>query len=311
MTSIGAPSNKRLRNGNSFVHCVVTSSRVSVQVLSTSTLILGFFEKKMKRGGRTPTPLRVRHWRKGIHDGKPALLCKWCELPIGLSSGTERMAIHKLACERAPKEAKVLAQEQLDTLTAKREAEAAPESPVPKKQSRIADLVPATPPALAQEIDRAVFDFFIGNRLAFWTADDFLWLRLARLMRSTYRPPCGATMRYSMLQTRAEEASERVKEVVSEAAYASVMADGWTNIRRDRIINIAVCAGGNSYLWQTCPVGSATCDAKYICELVLKQIEEIESATAAKVTGVVTDNAPDMRSAWKLLRETRMEKARE
>jgi len=199
-------------------------------------------------------------------------------------------------CRDAPKAAKDIAEKYMKGRVEEERPppEPAMESTVPRKQAKISDVVPATPPDLRAEIDRAVFDFFVANRIPFWTADDYYWHRVVGHLRSTYTSPCGATMRYSMLERRAVEANEHIVEDLKSAVYASVLADGWTNVRRDHVVNIAVCFRGKTFLWVSNFLGSETCDAKRIASMVLESIEEIEANSPVKVIALITDNARSM-----------------
>jgi hypothetical protein len=251
------------------------------------------------------------------------------------------MATHLLSCPKASVEAKKFAQKYVDD----RETESTNSGPPPLKQTRVTGFYDTTPDELKNEIDNAVADFFFANGISFRVADDFYFRRLVDMLRPSYTPPCSSRLRTTLLSAAAEKAEEHTVQKIREAQYVSVLCDGWSNVRRERVINIVVCTP-RPYIWSTVQLGAETCDANKVAAVILENVGQIERRcnippasdsspmalspgevqsennveekegavstewqrgmdVTVKVVGLVTDNAADMRAAWKKITERR------
>jgi len=240
-----------------------------------------------------------------VVDGSAVLSCKFrCGNPnIGATSGPLRMAKHILDCPAAPAEAKDIAMEYMIQHPPSSSEGGGSEAP-PKKMCRIDEYYAPTSVDLHGDLNSSFCDFIVENNISFRAADSRTWKKLSKMMRPTYRPACARTLRTTILKTRAEEAFNNTIQAVRKAELVSVSIDGWTNIRRERILNVVVLTP-QPYLWSTEPIGSETCGADKIAKVVIEAIRDIEDRTGAKVVALVTDNAADMKAAWRKLKEQR------
>ena len=93
----------------------------------------------------------------------------------------------------------------------------------------------------------------------------------------------------------------KVETVATIAASDSVglMCDGWSNIRNEYIINFVV-SQPKPMFWKSFHTDLQSHKEEYIAIEILKVIEELESECGKMVFVVVTDNASNMKNAWRL-----------
>ena len=96
----------------------------------------------------------------------------------------------------------------------------------------------------------------------------------------------------------------KVETVATIAASDSVglMCDGWSNIRNETIINFVV-SQPKPMFWKSFHTDLQSHTGEYIATEMLKVFEEFESECCKMVFGVVTDNASNMKKAWRLIKE--------
>ncbi|CAH1736275.1 unnamed protein product [Aphis gossypii] len=77
------------------------------------------------------------------------------------------------------------------------------------------------------------------------------------------------------------------------------MCDGWTNIRRESIINYVITTP-QPLFYKTSSTGAESHTAIFIAKEISVVLNEVGPK---KVLGIVTDNAKNMKGAWKILQE--------
>lgn len=77
------------------------------------------------------------------------------------------------------------------------------------------------------------------------------------------------------------------------------MADGWSNIKRDSIVNI-VLTMPEPVFFKSISCGAERHTAEYTFEVLAECIEEVGPE---KVSALVTDNAANMKAAWQLIKK--------
>jgi len=159
--------------------------------------------------------------------------------------------------------------------------------------------------AKKQSLRNAAANFFFANNIALCVANDYYYRAYVNELRSTFKPPCGQTLRVTLLNAKAAEAERFRVEAVQTAEVVSLSVDGWTNVRKEEIIHVVVYAP-RPLLWKSITVDVDTCDAEYIATKVLDCVREIESvAPKTTVCSLITDNAANMKKAWRLVMTVR------
>ena len=87
---------------------------------------------------------------------------------------------------------------------------------------------------------------------------------------------------------------------VAEVDAVTVMCDGWSNIRHEPIINFTLNVP-QSVFWKSTHTELESHTGEYIAKKVSKVIQEVKQECRKMTVAVVTDNARNMKKAWKLL----------
>lgn len=173
-----------------------------------------------------------------------------------------------------------------------------------QSQPTLEATVGTTLPEKKTEIDERIAAFWFANGLPFSLADDVFWRKLVTCLRPSYTPPCAQTLRSTFLKLFASRASEATVSAISEAEVVCLTIDGWKNVRSDRILNVVVCSP-TPILWTSLEVGAEEESGEYIAEKLLACVRDVETKTKAHVASIVTDNAPNMQKAWRLVKVSR------
>ena len=96
----------------------------------------------------------------------------------------------------------------------------------------------------------------------------------------------------------------KVKTVATIAGSDSVelMCVGWINIRNELIINFVV-SQPKPIFWKFFHTNQQSHTGEYIATEILEVIEELESECGKMIFGVITDNASNMKKAWRCIEE--------
>ena len=128
------------------------------------------------------------------------------------------------------------------------------------------------------------------------------WKNFFNAVRPAYIVP--SKYKISELLFDSEYDKIKFETVVTIAASDSVglMCDGWSNIRNEPIINFVV-SQPRPIFWKSFHTDLQSHTGEYIATEILKVIEELESERGKMVFRVVTDNASNMKNAWRLIEE--------
>ena len=79
------------------------------------------------------------------------------------------------------------------------------------------------------------------------------------------------------------------------------MSDGWTNIRGNHIVNFCIKAPDQkAFFYTSINISGIIYSSSAIAAAILQVIEKIGSQ---KLTSFISDNAPVMKSAWRIIEE--------
>ncbi|RLN91918.1 hypothetical protein BBJ28_00012361 [Nothophytophthora sp. Chile5] len=145
--------------------------------------------------------------------------------------------------------------------------------------------------------------FFFTSGLAFNLIDR----TSARELFTRYCPTIAMPNRHQLAGPLLDSAYAAERDAVTHhlknQRHVALMSDGWSNPRRESLINFIVTAPKMRPLLWSCRVTDE--DSKtgaYMANMIGEVIDEIESAVGVnKVCSVTTDNASNMKNAWTLL----------
>ena len=112
--------------------------------------------------------------------------------------------------------------------------------------------------------------------------------------------------RYKISEPLLDSEYDKIKvETVATIAASDLvelMCDGWSNIRNEPIINFVV-SQPKPIFWKSFHNDLQNHTGEYTANKILKVIEKLESECGKMAFGVVTDNASNMKKAWRLIKE--------
>jgi hypothetical protein len=117
-------------------------------------------------------------------------------------------------------------------------------------------------------------------------------------IRPSFKPPSRRQF-MNLLELEYQNAKSAVDVAINYADFIALTSDGWTDVSSNRLINIIVHLPRPCF-YSTIESTMEAHTGKHICKLIAEQIESIGQH---KVVALITDNAPNMKAAWKLLSE--------
>jgi hypothetical protein len=124
-----------------------------------------------------------------------------------------------------------------------------------------------------------------------------LWKQALQLLRPNFNPPSRKMLSTVLLEEEYEDVKQKVTEKIEDANVLHIAADGWTNIRKDSILNIIIYTP-KPYFHSSIDTQDNRHTAEYLSEKISQTMNEIGSA---KFLGIITDNAANMKKCGKLL----------
>jgi hypothetical protein len=142
----------------------------------------------------------------------------------------------------------------------------------------------------------------ITGNISFRFLDNPFWMQFIRKLRPAYKSP--TTRQFATLLSREYEQSKlTVTDVINNADFVSLTSDGWTDVSRNRLINV-IAHTPDPLFYDTIDATMESHTGDLICELLASRIEIIG---ARKVVALVTDNASNLtgrvNGAWTLLKK--------
>lgn len=155
--------------------------------------------------------------------------------------------------------------------------------------------------AKKSEIDAALGRLFCRTGISFNVADSEAFKDFVRLLNPAYAEvmPKSRTVSGLLLDQEYEKAHLKVTQILEQNENFVLISDGWTNTRGDHIVNFLVKAPGQpTVFYSAINTSGIYQDANAAADAICKVIEELG---ATKFCCLVTDHAPVMRAAWKVI----------
>jgi len=138
----------------------------------------------------------------------------------------------------------------------------------------------------------------ITANISFRALDNPYLGQFFQAIRPTFKPPSRKQF-IGLLDMEYEKVNLTVKEAINKADFIAITSDGWTDVSRNRLINV-IAHAPKPMLYNTIDATMDSHTGEYICKVIAEQIKKIG---ARKVIALVTDNAANMKKAWRLLNE--------
>lgn len=126
------------------------------------------------------------------------------------------------------------------------------------------------------------------------------WKRFLNVLRPAYTPPTRHALSTNLLDEEFNRVQTKVKQTIDKADCISVISDGWSNIRRQGIINYIVTTP-QPVFYKSVDTNDNRHTGLYIADQLKVVINDLGPE---KVFALVTDNAANMKVAWAHVEET-------
>jgi len=121
-------------------------------------------------------------------------------------------------------------------------------------------------------------------------------------LRPSYRLPTPHSLSCGLLDKAFTGAGDIIEQAVSNAPALTLQVDGWSDINRASIVNVAMYAGRPLFLKSIDP-GMQRHDARFIANTIVEAMESVPNVDERKFGAVVTDQPSVMTAAWKQIEE--------
>lgn len=263
----------------------------------------------------------------GQGKGQPDVKCKFCSILI-VNAQSRNMLPHATVCSRLTsvdkqkwialhkkkekeKELRRLVKNRMANQTPSIQRHSNAQTPSPRtitkrlfqtssKSSRRSPRTPTTKRRTRAERHLAVARAIIATEVAFRVVED-------KYFRAMFDDENDVPSRFQvageLLDQVYKSECESVLKVLGSTKSLCIITDGWSGRRNESVIsNILVNPFIKPIFWKSFATGEASHDADYITDQILHVIDEIDAVLGRKIVrAVVTDNAANMKSAWKKL----------
>ena len=121
-------------------------------------------------------------------------------------------------------------------------------------------------------------------------------------IRPSYRLPTTHSLANRLLDKAFADIGDTIQQATSKAPSLTLQVDGWSDINRSSIVNVAMYAGRPVFLKSVDP-GMERHDAKFIASTIVQAMESVPNVDEKKFGAVVTDQPSVMTAAWKQVEE--------
>ncbi|CAH0562808.1 unnamed protein product [Brassicogethes aeneus] len=219
----------------------------------------------------------------------PFVKCNYCSKEV-VKNGT-RMAQHLKKCYKCPN---LVKQKYLKNVTDKENIEINVISSPASLLNYVDKIVPKTEQKATELLSRAIF----ASGCPFRLVESKYWQEFFKFIRPAFTVPSRHHISGDLLEKEYESVKSTVEEKIASTDSVGIMCDGWSNIRNESIINFVVTTP-TPLLYKTLVTGKQPHTSEYLANQINNVIEKIGSQ---KVFGLVTDNAANMKAAWKILK---------
>lgn len=125
--------------------------------------------------------------------------------------------------------------------------------------------------------------------------DNIYWKKLFETLRPAYVLPSSYQLSNKLLDSEVNNIKCFVEKLIVGSHCLGLMCDGWSNIRNESIINFVITAP-KPVFYKSLPTLTERHTGDYMAKVMIEIIKEVGPG---KVFGIVTDNAANMKKAWR------------
>jgi len=131
----------------------------------------------------------------------------------------------------------------------------------------------------------------------FTAADNVYVAEFFRLIKPGWTPPSPYELSTRLLNAIYGEVDQLNQAAISKAPVVALMIDGWSDVARGSVLNVALFAGIPIF-WRSIPPSADRHDAQMVAGVICDVIDSSRDVSE-KIRAVVTDNAAVMVAAWR------------
>jgi len=144
---------------------------------------------------------------------------------------------------------------------------------------------------------------FYETGVPFRLANHPAMLRFLQTVRPAFKAPRSTSIATTLLDRAHDKHMGYLNDIIYSANEVVLLTDGWSNVKGDHLVNYVVTFPNLSVppmLYTTVSTGEESQSGQNIANGISTIIDAIGFQ---RVTAIVTDNAPNMQFAWRLLEE--------
>lgn len=148
---------------------------------------------------------------------------------------------------------------------------------------------------LHEQIDAALARAAYATGMPLCCFENKYWSDALKLLKLDYKPPTKYAMSNALLDAEYYRIKNDMDEKIKKTSSLGLISDGWTNVRGRGVVNFIITTP-QPIFWSSIYPGIQRETGEYIKEQVRKVMDEVG---AEKFVALVTDNASNMRAAWR------------
>lgn len=149
------------------------------------------------------------------------------------------------------------------------------------------------------ELDQLFAQFMFRCALSFRVADSKSLQAFIKKLRPAYTVPSAYRLRTTLLDYTYNEMKAKTDKFMEDASFYTMISDGWTNIKGEHLVNFMIQVPGKGpFFYKSIDTSSIVMSAEAVATMIIDVAKEIGTQ---KWAALLTDNAPVMRKAWKII----------
>lgn len=151
-----------------------------------------------------------------------------------------------------------------------------------------------------EQCDNLFADFVYRCAIPFRVADSQALKDFITKLRPSYVAPTSYRLRTTLLDAKYLAMKKKTDEYIAGTVSYTLISDGWTNITGHHLVNFVVQVPGKSpFYFKSIDSSNVVMNGENIAEMIIGVATEVG---ISKWACLITDNAPSMRKAWKIIK---------
>ncbi len=149
-----------------------------------------------------------------------------------------------------------------------------------------------------EEMERLLACAFYSAGISFNVIDNPDFHIFLKKACSAFKIPSRYTLSNTILDSKYDSLKKNVNDILEKEEYLCLTSDGWSDVNKTSVINYMVMIP-QPLFYKSISTYEEQHTVKNISEGIKQIINEIGEE---KVVGIITDNAANMKAAWRILK---------